>query len=464
MAGLARRRPRTLGKVDTAAISHKVNDAKLPLMVIIFFISLIIPLIINLGPLRLSVYRIALLVVFLPAVFTWATGKAGPIRTVDILVFLMMFWMAIATLYHSGVGESIESIGILTLEHVGAYLIGRAYIRNATDFYKVARLLVVICLILLPLGIYEALTTTNITLKLWDILGRVPPDVYKEPRLGLDRAQGPFDHPILFGVFPIPAVGAAAFIVAYYRGFISKALLTAVMFFTGFLSVSSGPISALVVQIGLIFWQGIFRNVKHRWWILIGLLVVCYVVVDILSNRTPIVVAISYLALNTHTAYNRVNIWHWGWSNIFDNPIFGVGLGGDWERYWFMSPSFDMFWLLYPMSYGIIAGIGLMGAPIVLVTQMVRKDIQNPRVSSFRTGWIISLVGITMAGWMVHFWNAPLALYFFFLGSGVWFVGYQDSDEATSKEEPEAVPPVASRYTRFPQGQEPDPLRRRRSL
>ncbi|MEM9342234.1 MAG: hypothetical protein AAGA87_04255 [Pseudomonadota bacterium] len=425
-------------------------EKKLPIFVKIFVISLIIPLIFSLGSITLSTYRIALLAMFVPSFIMWISGKAGPLRWADGLICLMVTWMIISTIYHKGMGEAIEPVGILTLEHLGTYLLGRVFIRDARSFRQMAILLFCVGVFLFPFALYEGLTGHNLYRSIWANLGRVPFDVNMEARLGLDRFQGPFDHPILSGVFLTPALALGCFVVGYRKGFVTRTSLTGIAFLTGFLSVSSGPISALTVQIGMVLWEAIFRPIKARWWIFLGLAAVAYVAIDLLSNRTPIVVAISYLALNTHTAMNRVYIWEWGWVNIFSNPLFGTGLGGEWQRYSFMTDSFDMFWLLYAMSYGLIAGIGHLGAALLIVWQLIRKKIADERIREYRMGWLIGFVGFFMAGWMVHYWEAPLALCFFFLGSAIWFLDYEDGADEAVDDTAEDTAERRTRYSRFP--------------
>ncbi len=434
--------PRFVAPAQTSAVE------RVPWPVLIFLFALIIPLILNLGPLRLSVYRLVLLITFIPSVVIWVSGRAGRILIADLMVVLMVFWMALAHFYHFGVGPSVEPIGILTLEHLGAYLLGRSYIRSAEVFYKMVWASFLLCLVLLPFGIYEALTTQNLYMSLWDKLGAVPPDVAKDARLGLDRFQGPFDHPILSGVFATPILGLVCYVLGYQRGFVSTTMLTTVVFATGFLCVSSGPLSALAVQLGLIIWNKVLKPVEARWWILLFLTVLAYIVVDIISNRKPIVVAISYLALNAQTGIARVYIFHWGWVNILENPVFGVG-DGDWKRYAFMTQSFDMFWLIYGMTYGLIAGIAQTLAPMLLILSMIFTKMPDPRLSAYRMGWLIGIGGIVMAGWMVHFWNAPLVLYFFVLGAGVWMLEAAKASPEEGSAAPEEEVPSGLRYSRY---------------
>lgn len=417
----------------------------------IFIVSLVVPLMFNLGPFRLSTYRFSLLILFLPVLLMLVRGRAGRLHLCDFSVFFFAIWMALSEFYHRG-GEGIESIGITTLETLGAYLIGRTVIRSPETFRKASMFLFATSMTLLPFAIYETLTGHNITLQFWSAIGQTNPDVPKEARLGLDRVQGPFDHPILFGVFYTPVIGLAYYVAFYEKSAVTKFMIGLLVFATGFLALSSGPISASVVQVGLMFWYGMFNRIPGQWWMLLGLLIVMYVAVDIASNRTPLVVAISYLALNIETGLGRIMIWDWGWVNILEHPVFGIGIANDWVRHEWLTASFDMYWLLFMMYYGMPAGLAHWGSYLFVLFPLMFRTFRDPRIRSYRMGWIVGSFGMMMAGWMVHFWNAPLALHFFLLGSGVWLISYAEDDAGKAEEgPPESGDRIArsSRYTRF---------------
>ena len=82
---------------------------------------------------------------------------------------------------------------------------------------------------------------------------------------------------------------------------------------------------------------------------------------------------ISRLALNPGTGYGRIIIWEWGWVNIFNNPVLGLGPRLlEWERLPWMQTTFDMFWLLFPMQYGIMAGVGHLGAFFAIMIAVIQ--------------------------------------------------------------------------------------------
>jgi hypothetical protein len=68
-------------------------------------------------------------------------------------------------------------------------------------------------------------------------------------------------------------------------------------------------------------------------------------VVDLLSNRTPFHVFVTYLTFSVETGYARIMIWNWGIAEVMRHPVFGIGLA-EWERPLWKSGSMDNFWLV----------------------------------------------------------------------------------------------------------------------
>ncbi len=421
---------------------------KLPVLVFIFILGLVTPMLLDLGPVRLSVYRIVLLVMFLPFLHALLVGKAGRIRGPDICVMLICFWSVLSMIVIHGFADKIEAIGILIVEILGAWLIGRVLIRTPEAFRSMVKLFFGLTLLVLPFVMFETLTGQNIILDLFDIIGKTYPDVPKDPRWGLDRVQGPFAHPIHFGVFFGSLVGITYYVLGYGGSVFGRLGRTVIVIVVGALALSSGPLAALVAQVFFIGWDVVFRRIRSRWYILSGLSVLAYILVDALSNRNPFQVFISYLAFNEHTAYNRVLIWQWGTKNIFDNPVFGIGFNS-WERYYWMSDSFDMFWLLPAMRHGVVVGVLFFLLFFWVFFQTVYTKVSDPRIHAYRTGYLATLFGLFMAGWTVHYWDATLVLFMFLLASGMWM---SDKDVAVSDQDAEPSASNArqdTRYSRF---------------
>lgn len=418
--------------------------------VTVFLIGLVIPLFIYVGPVRLSVYRIVLLAMFFPTLYLLFSGKVGRVRLPDICVIAICIWSSISLIVVHGLAPMIETIGIFWVETLGAYLVGRCFIRTPEAFLAVVKVLFRLGIVIFPFAIYETLTSEDIILTIFSKIGATYYDNPMEPRLGLDRVQGPFPHQIHFGVFFLSLSGLVYYVIGYGRrwaGRVGRMLAIALL---GSLSLSSGPLVAVTAQLNIIVWDGVMTSVRQRWHILTGLSVLGFFVVDMISNRTPFHVVVEYLAFNKETAYNRIRIWQFGTDNIFAHPLFGNGFN-DWARPFWMSDSVDMFWILPAMRHGIPVWILWLTLFFSIFLAVAYRRGLGERVSWYRTGYLVTMFGLFMAGWTVHYWDVTYVFFLFLLASGVWILDWEDSAR------PDAPPPPQTplqqtgvAYTRFP--------------
>ena len=77
----------------------------------LLLLALFIPWTIEIGSLRLSPYRLVLLVMLIPCLRMWLAGKAGPKRKEDILVFMYSFWVSLSLFVNHGLGPSPAACG-----------------------------------------------------------------------------------------------------------------------------------------------------------------------------------------------------------------------------------------------------------------------------------------------------------------------------------------------------------------
>lgn len=411
----------------------------------LFIIGLVIPLFVYVGPLRLSVYRLVLIAAFFPALFYWLSGRAGPIRLPDICVLVICLWSTLSFSILHGFLEMFETVGIFWLETLGAYLIGRCYIRTPEAFYKMVRLLFWLGMVMFPFAIYETITSEGIILTLFSKIGPTYYDNLMERRLGLDRVQGPFPHQIHFGVFFLSMSGMVYYVLGYGQRWVGRVGRMLAISLLGSLSLSSGPLVSLMAQLNIIIWDGLMKSVKQRWHILAGFSVLGFVVVDLLSNRTPFHVVIEYLALNKGTAYNRIRIWQFGTDNIFANPLFGLGFN-DWERPYWMVSSVDMFWIIGGMRHGIMVWMLWLILFFSIFLSVAYHRNLTEQVNWYRTGYLVTMFGLFMSGWTVHYWDNTYAFFMFLVASGIWILDWQGKEERDTKE----VAVTSLVYTRFP--------------
>jgi hypothetical protein len=425
------------------------------------------------GQVRLPPYRLILLGTFIPLVVAWASGRAGRPRAPDFLILLSALWGVVALLVNHGPSIALQTAATLFLETFGSYLLARCLIRDRSSFEAMVRMLFFTVVLILPFILVETITGRPILLDLFGNTFMVIPQVKQSPRWGLVRAQGPFEHPILLGLFCSSVFGLASYVMAkkgsnQRQGLIALAvgcLLSAgailsepfehpillgafcasvfglasyVMAKKGsngrFLrqglialavgcSLSAGAILSLATQLGLMSWAHFTRGVKGRWKILGLSIAFGYFAISLLSHQTVFEHFSNLFTFDRENAYYRILIWNFGSQEVVRHPFFGIGLN-DWIRpSWMISKSVDNFWLLTAMRYGLPAVSFLIAAIFLIFIRLGRIRSVDDDVKACRTGLLISLSGVIISLSTVDIWNASYCLFFFLLGSGLWMLG-----------------------------------------
>ncbi|SFT11151.1 O-antigen ligase like membrane protein [Sulfitobacter marinus] len=388
----------------------------------IFLLLILLPIGVNIGPLYLSGTRLFLIVVIIPLAVNLIRGRYGPFIATDVLFALHFIWMSLA-LGVNNPDQAVQNAGATGADFLGSYLLGRACIRTRDDFLTLIRAIVALIIICLPFAVIEAVTGIS---PLIEMAGRIPfvsapLDLSIDRRLGLERVQMGFEHPIHWGVFC--SVGTAICLVGLQATltFFSRVLLTVLICLSALLALSSGAILSVAVQIGLILWAAVFRSNPKRWLILLVVMTLCYGAVDLLSNRTPLRVFMSYATFSADSAYWRATIFEWGMVNVWAQPMWGLGLN-DWVRpIWMHTASIDNFWLLSAMRYGIPGFAFLAGGYGYAVWRIGMRSLrEDDALWPLRRAWVFCFVGLTLALATVHVWGTLHALVFFLFGSGMW--------------------------------------------
>lgn len=394
-----------------------------PFLVTLFLIGLILPpeTSFHLGTIRLSPYRVVLILALVPALARLLSGRAGRFNRIDGLIVLHTTWAALALFVNHGLGAGMEPAGIYVIEAFGAYLIGRVYIQSADDARAVIRAMFMVILLLAPLALFESLTAHNLIRDPVRAVLGMGPVRHIGQRMGLERAFGPFEHPILYGVFCASILGYVYYVLGEARLRLKTLAMAGVVGAATFLSLSTGPLVALLGQVGLIGWDRITKPIRNRWKLLAAGIAAGWIFVSMASTRDPIRVFIWYFAFSRESGYNRILVWEYGKAEVARHPIFGIGLG-DWVRASWMSASMDNFWLVEAVRYGLPSLIFLVGAILLQAVRLARSKQTDAEFGHFRSAWLVSMAGIALAGTTVHFWNALFVWFFFFIGSGVWML------------------------------------------
>jgi hypothetical protein len=415
-------------------------------LVVVFLCSLAIPWIIDIGPLRMSVYRLVLIAALLPCIAMWISGKAGRIRVADVSLLLFCFWCFVSLSVVHGLDYSPQSAGITFIETMGPFLLGRCFIRNADDFYAAARVLFVVVLLLLPFAAYESFSGQNLLMQMFSTVMPSFPDVTMRPRWGLRRVQAVFEHPILFGVFCCSAFSLTHLVLGYGKSMASRWTKTGVVAAAVFLSLSSGPLSAMALQGLLIFWNWLLRGIEIRWKILYGGFAGVYMTISLLSNQSVPEFYVHYFAFSQDTGWDRLFIWQYGTASVGAHPFFGIGYN-DYVRPEWMEPSIDMFWLINFVRFGIPGGVLMLLAFWSVFLPLAFKGGLDDRCATYRMAHLLTMTGLFVAGWAVHFWFAPYVLFLFLLGGGVWLLDTPEGSPSHAGARPPARRPAACRRT-----------------
>jgi len=367
---------------------------------------------------------------------------------------------SVATLFVNSPDSAISFGGSYVLELFGSYLLARAFVRTPGQFRAACRGLFLILIFTIPLALYETQTGRA---PLPELIAKLPgiysvADFYNEAagrRLGLERAQVIFVHPIHYGLFcasliSLAMVGFKGLLTPFRRHALGGLICLGVI-----CSVSSGAILPMVLQLSLMLWGWAFERVRNRWIILSVIFTICYATVDIISNRTATEVFLEYVALSPETAAGRVVIFEWGMVNVWKHPFLGLGLN-DWERpWWKFSQSMDNFWLLATVRYGIPGFILLVSAYLWLLWKVMWRDVGGSGlVWQFRRAWIFTQIGMILTLCTVDVWATTMSYTFFLFGMGAWFLDYIPR-QPSSPDVIEGLPEAVARgqllpYTRFP--------------
>ena len=435
--------------VDGTSLAERTDDlaaryeaAAKPILVLIFLITVLMPVFFFVGSVRLTFLRFFLIIMLVPLLARMATGRHGGFLFPDFLVMFYPVWTIIALTLLGQTGRLTLLLGE-GIDIIGGYLLARVYIRSVEDFVYFVKSYLLILLFIIPLALYESLTRTMLLSLVFDAIPglSVHPNVFYDPRMGLFRAQVMFEHPILYGVFCSAGVSLAWIgLQAVGMDRVKRGLWTVVAFMAGFFSLSTGALLAMSIQFMLWAWEAATWMVEKRWRLLILLTAVFYVAIDMLSNRTPVTIFISIATFNTGSSWNRVLIWEFGSATVWRNPIFGIGFSW-WERPIWMKGSIDNFWLLISMRYGIPAFLILAGAFLINILRVGRMEFRDrPALHACQRAYLMAVISVSVALCTVHIWGDLLSFLMFFVGSGVWMYtsGLDQHDEATADGEGEA--------------------------
>ncbi|MDI4657196.1 O-antigen ligase family protein [Xanthobacter autotrophicus] len=410
---------------ERRGIHTELKDLPRPLL--IYLLTIFLPIGFNLGPLLLTGTRLLLMVLIVPLTLRLIRGQYGRVTVTDLFFFFFVFWLLVAMIVYDP-SRAPAHVGSVGVEFLGGYLITRSYVRTPAGFRSFCLAMGIFVLATLPLALIEMVTAKQIVPSLLEMIPGIqsarisPPD----RRFGLDRVSAIFDHAILYGL-----VCATSFslVLISLKGAISttrRHRLAAIIGFCTFTSVSSAAFIALGMQMALLFWARALHWFPGRWALLAAIGIAVYGSITLIFGASPFDLVATNLTYNPQTAYHRTRILYWGLQNVWNNPWTGIGLG-DWKRpIDLYSASVDNFWLLVAMRYGIPAFVAIaIGYILAIVSVSLRKVSGDPSFAEMRRGWVFSMIGLAFVLATVFVWGTAFSLVWSIFGAGIWMIHYR---------------------------------------
>lgn len=429
------------------------------LMVVLFLLCVLMPFQISVGTIVLSPIRAYSMVAVPLIVAMLLTGRFGRVLVADGLLLAHWVWAQFTLLYLHG-AAGVEFGVSYGLDLMSGYFVARAFVRTTDQFLATARLLVFAVIFTVPFAVIEAMGRGQPLLEMFRTLPGI--DVIRtqpDERLGLIRAQVIFRHSIHYGLFCALGVAFAIGLAVRAGGLLWRAMRFGAVSLGVVLSLSSGAALMSSIQLAILAYERLFRSWRARWTVLLVILTLAFVVAELGSDRTVVMILATSIAFNSHNAYWRRTIFEWGSKSVGEHPLFGIGLS-DWERPIFMpSASVDNFWLLTAMRHGLPALL-LLAAVFVLLTWAagrVRVAPGSP-AAAVRVTWLATIIGLGVAMGTVHLWGPIQTLAMFVLGSGAYLISAPrallQADAPETVEDPVATAPPAAppagRHSRSP--------------
>ncbi len=421
----------------------------------LFFIAGMIPLQFEVATLLFAPIRLVLFIVAPLLIIRWLMGAYGKLTITDYAVIFFCFWMTLAIGIHHP-NRVVTFAGSNVMLVMGGFVLARATIRSADDFFAMTKLLAVLTLLLMPLAIHESfyhnpsLVLTKFAEWGWDTYN----DSDHCCRFGLTRSQTVFIHPLHFGIFCALAFSLVFVGLTNRAPFMVRLIVAGLLAFTCFTTVASGSLIVIFFQFLLILYTLTFNRWEKQWyWGLRGALV-GYIILELNTTKFAGFTLAEKLAYSPGNVWTRQIMVDVGLDLMNRYPFFGYGHRKWPLPSWMHKASVDNYWIVIGGGFGKPA---LFSALLAFVWAMLRVGGNRLKKGSdlywVRISWTILLVGLMLCMGTVYLWGPILAIVYFMLGSGMFLMYAQEPDsDGEPPGDETAETSVRSRYSRFPDG------------
>ena len=392
---------------------------QLPLLAVLYSVFLLPPEVeASIFGISLPSYRMALLIVSVPSLWSAMRTRTGTVQFMDVAVAIIGFWTMLSFTTNYGFGEGfVRGAGVL-IDTVLPYFVVRTSIKSLDDLRYTLILLLPAIAVAGAVLVAESFSGRLLMRPAFaSIFGNLSGYVAGESsgslvlesdrRLGLMRAYGPFPHPILAGIMMIGWLP-----MYYFSGLRSWPLILGILIpLTGVFGLSSAAFLALIVAVAVIVIYHVKAYVpKVSWWTITGLIITAFWTLHMVS-KNGIIYVLSRLTLTPETAEYRIHIWEWGSINVEKHPWLGIAYK-QWERASWMGESVDAHFLLMAMRHGLVVAI-MMLAAILYGTIRLGQLIPYlpPKDRTFAIGINMSLIMFLIVGQTVNYFGSSNILF-----------------------------------------------------
>lgn len=373
---------------------------------------------------RLFGYRLMVLLMTPPALWMMIRYSKGGINMVDIAIGFMAFWMNLSFAVVYGLEEGfVRGLGTV-LDGSLCYFVARACISSPDEMRRFLVLVLPGFLFAGGMMLLESVSGRLLyrpfAASLFGHMTRFAEGqasgsliLESDYRLGMVRAMGPFDHPILAG-----SVLVGCLPLYYFSGLRGwPYILGVAVALTGLLSLSSAAILGLVLAATVIAIYHVKPYIpKLSWWIVVGAFATLVMVAH-LASKNGIIPVITRLTLSPETGSYRLLIWKYGINNVINHPLFGLGYQA-WDRVsWMSNETVDAHFLLLAMRHGIAVPLVLLAGIFFGMARLGSLIGRLPaREQPAMLGVNITVFLFVLVGQTVTFFGASQLAFMSFLG------------------------------------------------
>ena len=364
---------------------------------------------VNIGTLKLSSGRAALILLFIPAM-KWLFSEPRRFVWSDPLVAAAVVWIIGGRISVQGLNATSFAEGV---EFLGYYMLSRAFFLHPTSLNELLPVLRAVAFILLILAILDFASNEFVINEITGkIFGTVRLSMQRDyshfhrTLFGYDviRATTTFDHPILYGSF---CCIAGSFFLFAERSRLLQIFSVAACLLGVLLSGSSAPLLGFMVAIGIYAYDVLLRNYSWRWKIFQGLFCAWLGLVFLVIAH-PLQWMILHLTLDPVSGYYRIMEWEAATEVLHQSPYVGFGAGHVFGID-ILDVSIDSVWLVLALKYGVPSAVLCMLSSLVLLMKgqgcdAIRKA--EPLLMKMRTAFSLINILFIVIGFTVAYWNS----------------------------------------------------------